>query len=291
MACYDEKHQLVRTSKLTTMSIVGAKYIRLTVSGTDLNTFQCEYGTKSTSYEPYTVKIESLKIKSLESVNSRWKNKNVLVLGDSISTKMYLGYDSWAEKWAEKVGAKLTNPSVHAVGFLCSPDSQTPNANSLINLIDTLHESYPNRDDFDLIIFFRGTNDWGNSIPLGKTGDAKESSFIGAVEYCFSKAIEYWSKSRITAFTPMQRRTQQLPNSVGLTLSSYANTIKEKANCMSFPVLDLYNESGFSQLKIHLDNTQQGVTTFVSNIAFHLVENQMVYIRMSYLHQRDLFQR
>lgn len=253
MACYDANKAFVRGSNTSTMSITGAKFVRVSVKSTGLNTFQLEYGTVPTAYESYTSRTDSIRLSDLESkeqsTESKWKGKKALILGDSISTNAYLGYASWASRWANNTKAILINPSVHAVGFLCGAGSSTPDSNSLINLIDTLHQNYPNRDDFDLIVFFRGTNDFGNNIPMGQTGDTKTASFIGSVEYCFGKAIEYWSKARIVVFSPMQRRTEQAPNTAGKVLKDYSDAIKQAAQIMSYPVLDLYEDSGFLPVK------------------------------------------
>ena len=266
MACFDENKTFVRGSNTNTMSIEGAKYIRLSIGKLDQNTFQCEYGVVATEYEEYTSKTDSIRLYLLEKEQtkemSRWNGKKVLVLGDSISTDAYLGYASWATQWANNTGAILTNPSVHAVGYLCGVGSATPNENSLINLIDTLHETYPNNDDFDLIVFFRGTNDFGNSVSIGNSGDAKNASFTGAVEYCHKKAWEYWCKAQIVVFTPMQRRTEQAPNLVGKTLLPYAEIIKEKAVYMGFPVLDLYHASGFLPIKNPFGSFESGNSDF-----------------------------
>lgn len=179
---------------------------------------------------------------------TRWNGKKMLVLGDSISADNYLLYPCWADVVALDMGMELINPSVHAVGYLCGVDSQTPNENSLINLIDTLAQTYPNKDDFDLIVFFRGTNDYGNSISIGNTGDTKTASFTGAVEYCFKKAYKTWADARICVLTPMPRRVMT-ENSAGATLSDYVDCIIDSANKIGFPVLNMYTDSGFNVSK------------------------------------------
>ena len=205
--------------------------------------------------------------------NSKWKGKNVLVLGDSISSDYYLGYDSWATQLARIKGFNLVNRSVHANGFICSPDSVISGNDSMINKIDTVHSAYPNSSDFDLIIMFMGTNDFGNSIPLGKMGDGNKdksliTTFHGGVEYCMRKALEYWCSARIVVFTPMQRRTQIYATSEGKNLKDYRDVIVEKANYMGYPVLDLYNTSGFYPVKkafnaiITIDGTESTNNAF-----------------------------
>jgi hypothetical protein len=186
-------------------------------------------------------------VKSLNAVKSlgRWAGKKMLVLGDSITTDSYLGYPNWANIVSNNLGMALVNPSVHAVGYLCGPTSATPNANSLINLIDALHTTYPDADEFGLIVFFRGVNDWGQNVAFGTTGDAKDASFTGAVEYCLRKSLEYWPNARIAVLTPMQRKTGNIANGAGKTLKQYADLIKEKAEDMSFPVLDMYRKAGW----------------------------------------------
>ena len=204
---------------------------------------------------------------------SRWKGKNVLVLGDSISADNYLTYPSWATLMGNYFGMNLVNPSVHAVGYLCGVDTATPNENSLVNLLETLHTQYPNNDDFDLIIFFRGTNDFGNSIPIGSSGDSKTTSFTGAVEWCFKYAVDNWSKARIVVFTPMQRITGQQANSANANLKAYADVIREKAKAIGFDVLDLFYNSGFSVLYNPFGEYTAGYNDFSQEYCLETLEH------------------
>lgn len=200
---------------------------------------------------------------------SRWKGKNVLVLGDSISSDSYLGYKSWCTQLSEEMGFGVVDASTHATGFICGIGTVTPDEKSLFNLIDTLHDTVlPNKDSIDLIIFFRGTNDFSYNVPLGNSGDEKGTSFTGAVEYCFAKCLEYWSDARIVVFTPLQRLDQIYGNSLSLKLKDYSDVIKEKAEYMSYPVLDLYAKAGCYMAKkafnyyITTDNIHTGNTQF-----------------------------
>lgn len=213
--------------------------------------------TNTEGGEIQKIKNEIQKIKNDFSTSlpvSKWKNKNVLVLGDSISSDYYLKYKSWATQLSELKEFNLVNKSVHANGFICSPDSLISGSDSMINKIDTVHTQYPNSNAFDLIIMFMGTNDFGKGVPLGKYGDGnKEKSqittFHGGVEYCMRKVLEYWCSARIIVLTPLQRRTQIYATSEGKSLKDYKDVIIEKANYMGYPILDLYSISGFYPVK------------------------------------------
>lgn len=213
--------------------------------------------TNTEGGEIQKIKNEIQKIKNDFSTSlpvSKWKNKNVLVLGDSISSDYYLKYKSWATQLSELKEFNLVNKSVHANGFISSPDSLISGSDSMINKIDTVHTQYPNSNAFDLIIMFMGTNDFGNGVPLGKFGDGNKeknqiTTFHGGVEYCMRKALEYWCSARIIVLTPLQRRTQIYATSEGKSLKDYKDVIIEKANYMGYPILDLYSISGFYPVK------------------------------------------
>ena len=198
---------------------------------------------------------------------SRWYGKNVMVLGDSISTDAYLGFQSWATHLANKMGFNLLNPSSHATGYLCGTGQTEPDSQSLIYLIEYMHTQVPNKDDLDLIIFFRGTNDYTYNEPLGNGTEEFNQSFTSAVQYCFAKALQYWSHARIVVFTPLQR-LDQIYDVTPPVFKDYVDVIKEKAEYMSYPLLDLYSKAGFYLAKrafntvITTDGQESGNTQF-----------------------------
>ena len=101
-------------------------------------------------------------------------------------------------------------------------------------------------DDYDLITFFMGTNNFGRCNSIAETKSSCES--------IFSAMADKWQTSDIVIILPIQRwgytgddvKGQQvtMTNSDGITLRDYCLAIKEIAEKYTFCVLDGYYRSG-----------------------------------------------
>ena len=104
--------------------------------------------------------------------------------------------------------------------------------------------------DADIVVVFGGTNDFGHGdAPMGTMSDRTPYTFYGALHCLYTALIEKYPDVPIVVLTPLHRITEDIPTGdnkpapVG-TLKEYVNIIREVAEYYSFPVLDLYKESG-----------------------------------------------
>ena len=104
----------------------------------------------------------------------------------------------------------------------------------------------------DVITIALGTNDYGNSCPLGSIEDSPDEQTVDSFTFygCYRKLVEYLSvkypEIPIVLLTPFQRVGGASKNSDGHTLADYAEAIKSIGNFYSLPVCDIYAQSGLS---------------------------------------------
>lgn len=104
--------------------------------------------------------------------------------------------------------------------------------------------------DADIVVVFGGTNDFGHGdAPLGTMSDRTPYTFYGALHCLYTALTEKYPDVPVVILTPLHRLNEDSPKgdnkpeSVG-TLKEYVNIIREVAEYYSFPVLDLFKESG-----------------------------------------------
>ena len=105
-------------------------------------------------------------------------------------------------------------------------------------------------NDADIVVVFGGTNDFGHGdAPLGTMSDRTPYTFYGALHCLYTALVEKYPDVPVVILTPLHRWNEDCPKGdnkpepVG-TLKEYVNIIREVAEYYSFPVLDLYKESG-----------------------------------------------
>ena len=105
-------------------------------------------------------------------------------------------------------------------------------------------------NDADIVVVFGGTNDFGHGdAPLGTMSDRPPYPFYGALHCLYPALTEKYPDVPVVILTPLHRLNEDSPKGdnkpepVG-TLKEYVNIIREVAEYYSFPVLDLYKESG-----------------------------------------------
>ena len=104
--------------------------------------------------------------------------------------------------------------------------------------------------DADIVVVFGGTNDFGHGdAPIGTMSDRTPYTFYGALHCLYTALTEKYPDVPVVILTPLHRLNEDSPKGdnkpepVG-TLKEYVNIIREVAEYYSFPVLDLYKESG-----------------------------------------------
>ena len=199
------------------------------------------HSTESDSYVIFEKKSK-IKEKSL-------KDKNVLIIGDSISTGTssqkrnanWTSYGSY-DKWVDRLIAtgffsdeKTYNCSWHATGFVAD---QNGAYDSFVKRLKAIAE--PSK--YEYVIAFGGINDWIKSVSM--------EDFKTKVDEFFSYLINNFTTARIVVITPLQCYNYEVAsryekNNAGLYQKDYADYIEEVCEKYALPVLDFRRHSGF----------------------------------------------
>lgn len=129
--------------------------------------------------------------------------------------------------------------------------------------IDTIHSEYP---ELDYLILEGGTNDadligrfsgetapakFGSWSETDFTGNYDNTTFCGAVDTMFYKAVTYWPKAKLGFIVAMQMGTNDASSA---NRRRYFDEIKAIAKKWHIPVLDLWDESQMdARLTIYYD--------------------------------------
>lgn len=175
-------------------------------------------------------------------------NKRIAFLGDSITEGV--GVSSSDKKYV-KVFKNLTGCQAFNYGISGTRIARQKGKYGLdekfdycfLDRVDTMIY------DADIIVVFGGTNDFGHGdAELGSIDSRDEFTFYGALHSLANRLIARYPDALIVFMTPLHRTTENdLVNEVGLprkALISYVTAIRQVCEYYSFPVLDLYANSG-----------------------------------------------
>ena len=206
--------------------------------------------TDSTAYKEIVNKIKGKKVQDEDaralikavddkvtgSIVSPLKDKKWVVIGDSITEVNFRTNKNYHAYVSDNVGGM----TIHNYGQSGSGYYGRFNVASTVT------------QDPDYVTVFFGTNDWqnsdaGNTKLLGMFGDTDNTTIAGCVYLCLSQLVSKFYNKRIAVFTPLPRSdnygSNAAPNSRGFTLEQLAKVIKQTADHLSIPCLDLYHES------------------------------------------------
>lgn len=175
---------------------------------------------------------------------SRWKNKKVAFVGDSIT---YGVNTSQGNIYYQILNDMIGFSNVYADGVAGSCYSATSNYGTSITPIVNRWSNIPT--DRDLIVIFAGTNDYGHNTPLGTIADTTDVSFYGAMSVVINGILEANPSGRLVLFTPLHRYNytdgaypnDTQPNGQGHTLKDYVDAIKDIAEMYGVPIVDLFS--------------------------------------------------
>lgn len=210
-------------------------------------------GTSITDTSPYKEVVKRIKGKKVEdeearvlikvvddkvvgSIVSPLKEKKWVVIGDSITEVNFRTNKNYHAYVSDNVGGMTVyNYGQSGSGYY-----------GRFNVASTVTQ------DPDYLTVFFGTNDWqnsdaGNTKPLGMFGDTDNTTIAGCVYLCLSQLVSKFYNKRIAVFTPLPRSdnygSNAAANARGFTLEQLAKVIKQTADHLSIPCLDLYHES------------------------------------------------
>ncbi|PWW08527.1 lysophospholipase L1-like esterase [Paenibacillus cellulosilyticus] len=171
---------------------------------------------------------------------SKWAGKKAVFLGDSITegvgtAKTYHAFLN------EMIGfGHLLHYGISGTRIASRPDD----GGSAMSVRYT-----GMADEADLVVVFGGTNDFGHgTAPIGTTEDFATDTYLGALNVLMTGLIEKYPAASICFLTPLHRDFYdgygELNPETGLTLTQFAEHLKERARYYALPVLDLYAMSG-----------------------------------------------
>lgn len=175
---------------------------------------------------------------------SRFKNYNVLFIGDSITANNYRALHNWVEYLTDEL--KITsfdNVAVSGSGILRSNGS----SNGWLYDLENYTTGY------DLILIMGDMNDWSvgnifNENNIGEFGDSTTSTFYGTMKLYLEALLTKYPLAKIGWITSTPRNQQISGTSDYLhgkssIFETANNVIKEMCYNYSIPVLELYKES------------------------------------------------
>lgn len=174
--------------------------------------------------------------------DNKYRGKKIAFLGDSITQG--LTWNGSAQVYVEKpypltVAEKL-NCDCQNVGHSSYPISSIGKA----QCFNTTYSEIAL--DTDYIFVFGGTNDYQYSVPIGTVADREDVSFCGAVFTLINKIRTRNPNAKLVFFTPLHRSAEV--KSDGFKLIDYVNAIRDVCELCAIPVVDLYKNSGFSNV-------------------------------------------
>lgn len=226
----------------------STRYVRFTVSHSDLNTFQFERGSVSTTFEEFGYKLVAPdgspilpEASTVDSV-SKWSSKKWASLGDSITAGQ-----NWQPSVVGALGLVWTN--------FGTGGSKISGSNVDVNAMcqDTRLNAIP--VDIDVLTLMGGTNDWAQNVPLGDIKSTDPTTFYGALNTFAQKAFARWSTKRIAiATTPYgeipawESRsgwTSPSHNALGLTTNDYAEAIRIFCRQANIACIEVAQNAGY----------------------------------------------
>ena len=103
------------------------------------------------------------------------------------------------------------------------------------------------KSEADVVVVFGGVNDFGSGdAPLGRLGDKSEDTFYGALYTLYEKLLKKYPFAKFLLITPLHCDKENVPNLQGNILKEFVVAIRETAEIFSFPILDLYTNSGLN---------------------------------------------
>lgn len=180
-----------------------------------------------------------------------WEEKNIVVLGDSITWGAYTDGNIWWQELGRLLGCK----SIVGYGVRGSCFSVTSDYHMTNEPMSERWKYLP--ANADIYIVFGGTNDYGHGSVLGTIEDVTDVSFYGAMQQIIAGIQTMNSNATLLFMTPLRRYGfgltengiqllyDTMPNAVGHTLRDYREAILRKCALHNVPVIDTYAISGF----------------------------------------------
>ena len=165
--------------------------------------------------------------------DSRWNGKNIIVYGDSISDEDKFGIKKYCTFIANWLNCRVKNTAIGGAGW----------KNWAYNATDSLIEQsqIDYGSDYDLVIIFCGTNDYGNN------GGIAKDEFTSAVDTVLDRLKNKYPFAKFLVATSLRRGDNDITvkNSKGMTLNDYCEIQRDACKKRGIALLDLYYMGNF----------------------------------------------
>lgn len=182
-------------------------------------------------------------------ITMRWMGATWNVVGDSITQGNEYATEA---KRLLSIG-QVNNHGINGTCLASVSDADTESMAYRVKEID---------NTADLVTIFGGTNDWGSTKggkPLGAMGDTDPKTVYGAIDSIITTVLTNNPKAKLAFITPLQRNyigegttrrgwSETTINDQGIYLIEVVDAIMEVCNRYAVPVLDLYRNSGITDL-------------------------------------------
>lgn len=168
------------------------------------------------------------------------KNKKIAFLGDSITQGVgATDLHGYVDYISELTSAECTNFGISGTRIA---KQKTPTVLNPSFDYDFCLRAEKITGDFDIIVIFGGTNDFGHGdADFGVFSDRTPDTFYGALHTLYRTVTEMHPNSKIVVLTPVYRTDDDEISAVkGRNLRSYVEAIKEVAKFYKLPILNLF---------------------------------------------------
>ena len=179
--------------------------------------------------------------------DNKYRGKKIAFLGDSITQG--LTWNGSAQVYVDKPYPMTVAEKLECI---CQNVGHSSYPISSIGKAQCFNTTYVEIDrDVDYIFVFGGTNDFQYSVPVGTIADREDISFYGAVFSLINKIRTRNPNAKLVFFTPLHRSAEV--KSDGFKLIDYVNAIRDVCELCAIPVVDLYKNSGFSNVVTEME--------------------------------------
>lgn len=239
----------------------GVSFVRITISASDLNTFQFEQSASPTEFKPfgYVLKLNSDAVIYLDDglEAASWAGLGWGSLGDSITAG-----GTWQPKVATSLGLIWTNYGAGGSKISGSiGDTAAMCQDTRINAMPTT---------LGLITVLGGTNDWAQNVPIGAVDSADPLTFSGALNTMIQKLCARFPDKRIVLMTTpygelparvadgTNNWVNAWTNNLGLTTRDYAEAMRVSCKRWGIPYADVARDAGWNTVNINTYITNDG---------------------------------
>lgn len=205
----------------------------------------CTRSASGGNYVP-TAKFEAWVqyYKGLKQADEKLKEKNVVVIGDSLIYGNLLGNGvTWCQILANETGANVYNYGVNGNAISSvSGGTGTP--------MSERYSSITELSSADIVIVEGGANDYSNNCPIGTISDSVNSTFMGAINVLIDGIRATNPTAQLLFMTTYNRKSNA--NSSGLYYVDYVNAMLNACRAKSVPCYDNYANSGITFLDANL---------------------------------------